>query len=132
MDPTPQSLRASAAELNRLALELIKQADAEEKKARDAAKPAEPEVGPDRPAFVTFTRRLSGIEYTYAAVGVKLGCGAVRWYPTGRSHPSTLARSWEGLIDWIGESQWHTVRRLEKAPPLEVHASGGATIAGGQ
>lgn len=135
MTPTPQSLREQAAELSRLALEMIKQAEAAEQKARDAAKPAEPAIGPNRPAFVTFVRRLGDIEYTYAAVGVKLISGAMRWYPTGRMRPArstdTLGRSWEGLLDWIGESQWHTVRRLTLAPALDVTASGGAVVTSG-
>lgn len=88
--------------------------------AREAAKPVEPEVTVDQPAFVTFRKYLSGREYTYAAVGWRVG-RSVRWAITSR--PAERA-NWPALLQFIGEANWPTLRTLVEGD--QITGTGGA------
>ena len=107
------ALREQAARLLAEAGALDRAAADAELAAREAAKPREPEVG-DEPVYVAFRRYLSGREYSYAAVGWRVG-HSVRWAVTSR--PAERA-NWPALLAFIGEANWPTLRRLTEGEAL--------------
>ena len=104
------SLLREADELRRLKLEA-------ERSAAEARKPKMPRVTADKPAFVTFTRYLSGREYAYAAIGWRVGDNSVRWLVTSSENESRR-RNWPGLLTFIGEANWSSIRPLIPGEPL--------------
>jgi hypothetical protein len=106
--PTAADLRAEAERFQQFADEMTAKADAAARAELEASRPKMPSVA-DGPAFVMFTKYMSGREYAYAAVGWRIG-RSVRWAITGAE--SNERRNWPGLLMFIGEANWSTIRVL--------------------
>lgn len=115
-----------SAELRRRAKALLERAEQHDllaaeadRLAREARKPKMPNVE-GGPAFVTFTRYLSGREYAYAAVGWRVG-RSVRWSVTGRQGGDGVGvdrYNWPGLLQFVGDANWPSIRPLVPGEPL--------------
>ncbi|URC18206.1 hypothetical protein SEA_ZENTENO07_105 [Mycobacterium phage Zenteno07] len=108
---TAAQLMAEAQRAASIAEELRSQALAAAAAEAEATRPKQPPVGEDGPAFVTFTRYMSGREYHYAAVGWRVGPRSVRWMITG-SQATRDRLNWAGLLQTVGEANWSTLRVL--------------------
>lgn len=97
-----------------------------------ARKPKQPEVGSDTPAYVVFTKYMSGREYAYAAVGWRQG-HSIRWSITGQAG---IRYTWTSLLRFIGEANWSSLHLVndtvrigpppgEEPPVVEVMGSFG-------
>lgn len=106
-------MRRQAAEMLAEAGRLDAAAAEADRVAREAAKPKMPSVE-NGPAFVTFTRYLSGREYTYAAVGWRVG-RSVRWSVTGQDRERF---NWPGLLQFVGDANWPSLTVLTPGDPL--------------
>lgn len=97
------------------------EAEAELRRATDAADrltwPAEPQgrprvaakagylTGEPAPRVVTFSRRIGGRDYSYAAVGVQnVLQDRFLWYVTGNRDHRGQAMAWAELLEWMGRS----------------------------
>lgn len=108
---TAAQLMAEANRAAAIAEELRQQAAAAAAAEAEATRPKQPTVGDDGPAFVTYSRYMSGREYHYAAVGWRVGPRSVRWMVTG-SQATRDRLNWAGLLATIGEANWATLRVL--------------------
>ena len=110
--PTRLSGRTSAkivAEARRarvIADKLAQQALDASRAELEASRPKCPNVTEGAPTFVTFTKYQAGREYAYAAVGWRTG-RSIRWAVTGAT---TERYNWRGLLAFIGEANWSTIR----------------------
>lgn len=90
--------------------------------ARQGRRPAMPGVrlSSDVPTIITFTRRLSGKDYRYAAVGFRRGprCEAV-WATTGREQTNY---TWNALLGFIGPDNWGSIEVVAKLAPVATVA----------
>lgn len=99
-------LRRQAAQAREIADQLARDAAAAAVAEREASRPKMPQIMDGAPTCVTFTKYQAGREYAYAAVGWRTG-RSIRWAVTG----STTDRfNWPGLLDFIGEANWSTLR----------------------
>lgn len=106
---TAAQLQREAEQAARIAAELSEQAAAARRAELEASRPKEPAVEAGLPEFVMFSRYQSGRVYTYAAVGWQEGRGrtkVTRWAVTGSE---TRRFNWPGLLNFIGEANWHTL-----------------------
>jgi len=99
-------LRRQAEKARAIADELASQAAAAAIAEREAARPKMPNIADNAPTYITFERYQAGRNYGYAAVGWRSG-RSVRWAVTGSE---TRRFNWPGLLDFIGESNWATMR----------------------
>ncbi|AVO24752.1 hypothetical protein SEA_MAGIC8_96 [Mycobacterium phage Magic8] len=108
-DPsTPADLLAAAAEAEKAAAAFRRQAAEIARAAEEARRPKMPTVQTGVSVVVTFRRYTSGREYNYAAIGWRTGT-SVRWAVTGTE---TRRFNWAGLLDFIGEANWHTLAEV--------------------
>jgi hypothetical protein len=112
---TAAQLYAEARQAQRIAEELVHQAVTAAQAEHEARQPKMPEVTADQPVFLSFAKYTGGRSYNYAAVGWKQGGQHVRWAVTGTE---TRRFNWLGLLQFIGEANWHTL----------VHRDGGKGI----
>ncbi|AKU45578.1 hypothetical protein AU153_gp94 [Mycobacterium phage Pops] len=115
----PADLLAAAAEAEKAAAAFRKQAAEIARAAEEARRPKMPTVHTGVSVVVTFRRYTSGREYNYAAIGWRTGT-SVRWAVTGTE---TRRFNWAGLLDFIGEANWHTLAEVTQT--RTVLASGG-------
>ncbi|QFP94708.1 hypothetical protein I5G59_gp88 [Mycobacterium phage LilMcDreamy] len=101
-------LRAEADRARRVADELTRQAAEQAVAEEEARKPKMPAVEEGESVYVAFDRYQSGRNYAYAAVGFRTG-RSVRWAVTGEE---TRRFNWPGLLAFVGEANWVTLRRL--------------------
>lgn len=112
---TAAELRRQAAQAREIAAQLARDADAATRAELEASRPRCPLIGSDaESALVSFTRYQSGREYRYAAVGWRTG-RSIRWAVTGAN---TDRFNWPGLLAFIGEANWPSIRLLEEGEPL--------------
>ncbi|AZS07681.1 hypothetical protein SEA_DURGA_99 [Mycobacterium phage Durga] len=104
----PADLLAAAAEAEKAAAAFRKQAAEIARAAEEARRPKMPTVHTGVSVVVTFRRYTSGREYNYAAIGWRTGT-SVRWAVTGTE---TRRFNWAGLLDFIGEANWHTLAEV--------------------
>lgn len=75
-------------------------------------------------ATITFTRRLSGRDYKYAAVGwVDRRTGRGTWSMTGEE---SGRYSWSALLDFIEPENWRSIRQVHHEIGLPVRDMKGA------
>lgn len=98
-------LMAQAAQAEQAAKALRAQAALLAVEIEKARTPQMPDVNDDGPQVVTFTRYMGGREYSYAAVGWRLG-RSVRWSVTGQAESRF---NWPGLLAFIGEANWSSL-----------------------
>lgn len=101
-------LRAEAARARAIAEELTRQAAEQSVAEEEARKPKMPRVAEGEHPVVAFERYQSGRNYAYAAVGWRDG-RSVRWAVTGQEGRRF---NWPGLLQFIGEANWGTLRSL--------------------
>jgi hypothetical protein len=111
---TAAELDAQARTARRVADELAQQALEARRAEEEARKPKMPVVDADATPVVVFSRYQSGREYAYAAIGWRVG-RSVRWAVTGHN---TQRFNWPGLLNFIGESNWATLRHVVTTVPL--------------
>ncbi|AKF14656.1 hypothetical protein AVJ28_gp87 [Mycobacterium phage Baee] len=107
-------LRAEAARARAVADELTRQAAEQAVAEEEARKPKMPRVAQGENPVVAFQRYLNGREYAYAAVGWREG-RSVRWAVTGQDGRRF---NWPGLLQFVGEAIWATLRSLVDAENL--------------
>ncbi|AGT12824.1 hypothetical protein REPROBATE_88 [Mycobacterium phage Reprobate] len=105
---TAAQLRAEAARARSIAEELTRQAAEQAIAEEEARKPKMPRVAQGEHPVVAFERYQSGRNYNYAAVGWRDG-RSVRWAVTGQEGRRF---NWPGLLQFIGEANWATLRSL--------------------
>jgi len=105
---TAAQLRAEAERARRVADELTRQAAEQAVAEEEARKPKMPRVAEGENPVVAFERWQSGRSYAYAAVGFRNG-RQVRWAVTGEE---TRRFNWPGLLAFVGEANWQTLRTL--------------------
>lgn len=129
---TAASIREEARRAQVLADQLAHEAGRAQQAEIEATRPRMPEIEAGEPGFLTFTKYMSGREYTYAAVGWKLNRGSTaRFVITHRAEGSRYTASsegngrftWEGLLAFIGEANWGSLRVL--VPGEAIVAPGG-------
>lgn len=111
---TAAQLREEARRAAKIADELAEEARAAERAEEEARRPKMPEVDADLHPVVVFERYQGGHSYNYAAVGWREG-RSVRWAITGNN---SQRFNWPGLLNFIGESNWGTLRHVVTTVPL--------------
>ena len=105
---TSAELTRQAHEARVLADELARRALAARHAEEAARRPKMPTVSVGAPVVVTFSKAQSGRVYSFAAVGFRISTGMpVRWAVTGEE---TRRFNWSGLLNFIGEANWPTLR----------------------
>lgn len=125
----------SAAELRSEAIALVAQADSLERNEAFARQLAEYERRPKAPKLkdgeariIAFERYLSGRGYVYAAVGWRQGSNT-RWCVTATGRAEQGGRyNWQGLLKFIGEANWGTIREMLYGEPLIAPADEPAVV----
>ncbi|QHB37832.1 hypothetical protein I5G63_gp092 [Mycobacterium phage Imvubu] len=115
---TSAEIDAEARRARAIADELAQQALAARQAEEAARRPQEPAVEAGLPEFVMFSRYESGRVYTYAAIGWQEGRGrtrVTRWAVTGQE---TRRFNWPGLLNFIGEANWHTLYQFTDSRSL--------------
>lgn len=117
---------ATAAELHRqaeqareIADELAKEATAAARAELEASRPKMPAVAEGATVIVAFARYQSGRNYDYAAVGWRDG-RSVRWAVTGQEGRRF---NWPGLLAWVGEANWPSLRIMTTGSYLITEGS---------
>ena len=105
--PTARELAIEAARAREIADQLARDAAEAARAEEDARRPKMPSVAEGAPVIVAFTKYMSGREYNYAAVGWRVG-RSVRWMITGDDD----RRNWPGLLAFIGEANWPSLRTM--------------------
>jgi hypothetical protein len=107
---TAAELRAEARRLARLAREAEVAEARALMAAREARKPKEPPIG----TVIAFSKAMSGREYHYAALSFPVGTSGNRtmrrWAVTNTVRGEEGRYTWAGLLDFIGEANWTTLR----------------------
>jgi hypothetical protein len=112
---TSAELDAQARKARAIADELAAQALAARRAELEASRPKMPEVdAADSTPVVVFSKYQSGREYHFAAIGWRQG-RSVRWAVTGEE---TDRFNWPGLLNFIGEANWGTLRHVVTTVPL--------------
>ncbi|QGH80086.1 hypothetical protein SEA_NHAGOS_75 [Gordonia phage NHagos] len=128
---TTAHMREQAAVLRRSAALLEAEADEKDRAAERGRKlrrfrpisPLNPGGGA-RSAVITFTRRLSGRDYQYAAVGwVDRHTGRGRWSMTGEESGRF---SWVELLNFIEPENWRSIRLVHHEIGVAVRDMEGA------
>ncbi|WAB09583.1 hypothetical protein SEA_WOOPER_80 [Gordonia phage Wooper] len=129
-------LRERAAAAHREAIRLEDEAKRHELQAARALRrfrpisPLDPSAGVTS-AVITFTRRLSGRDYQYAAVGwIDRRSGRGTWAMTGEESGRF---SWVELLDFIEAENWRSIRRVHHEvglPVRDMKGSGGTSTWG--
>lgn len=111
---TASQLREEAARARKIADELNRQAVHAQIAEEEARRPKMPMVDADNTPVIVFERYQSGRSYNYAAIGWREG-RSVRWAVTGSENRRF---NWPGLLRFIGESNWATLRHVVTTVPL--------------
>lgn len=112
---TAAELRREAAESAARAKRLRVEAAEIERAERLARTPRMPHIPDGEHRVVLFEKLMSGRSYGFAAVGWRIG-GQVRWTVTGND--GEYRHNWAGLLAYVGETNWSTIRLVTGTSPL--------------
>lgn len=115
MNNVARGLREEAVEATARAKQLRAEAAEIERAEREAAKPKEPAIASGEHRVVLFEKYMSGRSYGFAAIGWR-GNSQTRWTVTGSD--GEYRHTWAGLLSYIGEANWSTLRMVTGTSPL--------------